>query len=193
LLGGRAAEVLILHETTTGAGDDLQRTTDLARRMVTKWGMSEVLGPLTYGDEQEPVFLGREIAQHRDYSEDTARLIDKEVKDIVAAAFDRAITILRDNQDTLHRLAEALLDREILDSEEIQRILDGHELRPLDVEASAVTEVEKPSAVEPEEDAQTTVEEPGTGDELPAPAGESRPAAAESARAREETPLISDT
>jgi cell division protease FtsH len=149
--------------------------------------MSEVLGPLTYGDEQEPVFLGREIAQHRDYSEETARLIDKEVKEIVSVAFDRAITILRDNQDTLHRLAAALLDREILDSEEIQRILDGHELRPLEVEASAITEVETPSAVEPEEEAQTT------GDEMPATTGESRPAAAESARAREETPLTSDT
>jgi len=193
LLGGRAAEVLILHERTTGAGDDLQRTTDLARRMVTKWGMSEGLGPLTYGDEQEPVFLGREIAQHRDYSEETARLIDKEVKEIVSAAFDRAITILRDNEDTLRRLAAALLDREILDSEEIRRILDGQELRPLEVEATAVTGADIPPAVESEEDAQTIVEEPGAGDGVPAPVGESRPAAVESARAREETPLTSDT
>jgi cell division protease FtsH len=130
LLGGRAAEVLVLKETTTGAGDDLNRATDLARRMVTKWGMSEVLGPLTYGDEQEQVFLGREIAQHRDYSEETARLIDSEVKKIVTTAFDRAIAILTENDAALHRLAEALLEREILDREEIAMLLRGEELPP---------------------------------------------------------------
>ncbi|MFN2383794.1 MAG: ATP-dependent metallopeptidase FtsH/Yme1/Tma family protein [Gemmatimonadota bacterium] len=132
LLGGRAAEVLVLKEATTGAGDDLQRATDLARRMVTKWGMSEVLGPLTYGDEQEPVFLGREIAQHRDYSEETARVIDQEVKSIVATAFERALDVLDKNAATLHRLAGALLEREILDNVEIQRLMDGEELEPLD-------------------------------------------------------------
>ena len=131
LLGGRAAEVLVLKETTTGAGDDLNRATDLARRMVTKWGMSEVLGPLTYGDEQEQVFLGREIAQHRDYSEETARLIDSEVKKIVTFAFDRAIAILTENDEALHRLAEALLEREILDREEIALLLRGEELPAL--------------------------------------------------------------
>jgi cell division protease FtsH len=128
LLGGRAAEVLVLKETTTGAGDDLNRATDLARRMVTKWGMSEVLGPLTYGDEQEQVFLGREIAQHRDYSEETARLIDSEVKKIVSYAFERALSILRENDDTLHRLADALLEREILDRDEIALLLEGKDL-----------------------------------------------------------------
>jgi cell division protease FtsH len=131
LLGGRAAEVLVLKEMTTGAGDDLNRATDLARRMVTKWGMSDVLGPLTYGDEQEMVFLGREIAQHRDYSEETARLIDSEVKKIVTFAFDRAISILTENDDALHRLAEALLEREILDREEIALLLRGEELPAL--------------------------------------------------------------
>jgi ATP-dependent metalloprotease FtsH len=128
LLGGRAAEVLVLKETTTGAGDDLNRATDLARRMVTKWGMSEVLGPLTYGDEQEMVFLGREIAQHRDYSEETARLIDSEVKKIVTFAFDRALSILKENDAALHRLAYALLEREILDREEIALVLEGKTL-----------------------------------------------------------------
>ena len=134
LLGGRAAEVLVLNETTTGAGDDLQRATELARRMVTKWGMSETLGPLTYGDEQEQVFLGREIAQHRDYSEETARLIDKEVKGIVSNAFDRAHGILADNEETLHTMAEALLEREILDRDELEMIIEGEDLPPEDEE-----------------------------------------------------------
>ncbi|HET6616716.1 MAG TPA: ATP-dependent zinc metalloprotease FtsH [Gemmatimonadota bacterium] len=137
LLGGRAAEVLVLKETTTGAGDDLQRATDLARRMVTKWGMSEVLGPLTYGDEQEQVFLGREIAQHRDYSEETARLIDSEVKKIVTSAFERACSILERNDAALHRLAEALLEREILDREEIALVLAGEKLPSLDEEPAS--------------------------------------------------------
>jgi cell division protease FtsH len=142
LLGGRAAEVLVLKEATTGAGDDLNRATDLARRMVTKWGMSEVLGPLTYGDEQEMVFLGREIAQHRDYSEETARLIDAEVKKIVTAAFDRACSILEENDEALHRLADALLEREILDREEIGILLRGEEL-------PAMEDVEKPAEFRP--------------------------------------------
>ncbi|MGH7588755.1 MAG: ATP-dependent metallopeptidase FtsH/Yme1/Tma family protein, partial [Gemmatimonadota bacterium] len=130
LLGGRAAEVLVLKATTTGAGDDLQRATDLGRRMVTKWGMSEILGPLTYGDEPEQIFLGREIATHRDYSEETARLIDQEVKSIVGSAFERALEILTDNEDALHRLAESLLEREILDNEEIRLVIAGEELAP---------------------------------------------------------------
>jgi ATP-dependent metalloprotease FtsH len=130
LLGGRAAEVLVLKATTTGAGDDLQRATDLARRMVTKWGMSEILGPLTYGDEPEQIFLGREIATHRDYSEETARVIDQEVKSIVASAFERALDILTVNEDALHRLAEGLLEREILDNEEIRLVIAGEELAP---------------------------------------------------------------
>ncbi|MGH7589597.1 MAG: ATP-dependent zinc metalloprotease FtsH, partial [Gemmatimonadota bacterium] len=122
--------VLVLKATTTGAGDDLQRATELARGMVTKWGMSEILGPLTYGDEQEQIFLGREIATHRDYSEETARVIDQEVKSIVATAFERAAEILTDNEDALHRLAEALLEREILDNEEIRLVIAGEELAP---------------------------------------------------------------
>ncbi|MBW3661406.1 MAG: hypothetical protein KY397_07230, partial [Gemmatimonadetes bacterium] len=152
LLGGRAAEILVLKETTTGAGDDLQRATDLARRMVTKWGMSEALGPLTYGDEQEQVFLGREIAQHRDYSEETARVIDKEVKGIVSNAFDRAIGVLRENEETLHRMADALLEREILDREELQKIIEGKALPPEEEEEAAST---GPPEEEPAEEAET--------------------------------------
>jgi cell division protease FtsH len=131
LLGGRAAEILVLGETTTGAGDDLQRTTELARRMVTRWGMSEKLGPITYGDEEEHIFLGREIAQHRDYSEQTAQAIDAEVKVIVQSAFEEARRILSENVDKLHALAEALLEREILDSDEVAQLLDGRSLPPL--------------------------------------------------------------
>jgi cell division protease FtsH len=155
LLGGRAAEVLVLEEMTTGAGDDLQRATDLARRMVTKWGMSEHLGPLTWGDEQEPVFLGREIAQHRDYSEETARLIDKEVKEIITAAFERSISVLEENEDALHRLADALLEREILDREEIEILLAGGELPPEVVEGAAPDETIGPA--------------PGAGDDASTP------------------------
>ncbi len=147
LLGGRAAEVLILEDTSTGAGDDLQRATDLARRMVTKWGMSELLGPLTYGDEQEQVFLGREIATHRDYSEETARLIDQEVKGIVEAAFDRALGILRDNEDVLHRLSEELLEREILDHEEIERVMAGEKLAPVEESTAAREDASAPDEV----------------------------------------------
>ena len=143
LLGGRAAEILVLGETTTGAGDDLNRATELARRMVTKWGMSEVLGPLTYGDEQEQVFLGREIAQHRDYSEETARLIDSEVKKIVIFGFDRACSILKENEAALHRLAAGLLEREILDREEIALILEG---KPLPAEEEERARERRPAA-----------------------------------------------
>ncbi|MFN2433575.1 MAG: ATP-dependent zinc metalloprotease FtsH [Gemmatimonadota bacterium] len=130
LLGGRAAEVLVLGESTTGAGDDLKRTTELARRMVTRWGMSDKLGPITYGDEEEQIFLGREIAQHRDYSEETARAIDAEVKDIVEEAFAKAKGLLSGNIDKLHALAGALLEREIIDSDEVALILSGRELAP---------------------------------------------------------------
>ncbi len=131
LLGGRAAEMLVLGETTTGAGDDLKRTTELARRMVTRWGMSETLGPITYGDEEEQIFLGRELAQHRDYSEETARVIDAEVRAIVDTAFAKAKALLSDNLEKLHALAEALLEREMLDSDEVAQLLKGLTLPPL--------------------------------------------------------------
>jgi ATP-dependent metalloprotease FtsH len=162
LLGGRAAEVLVLGDTTTGAGDDLQRATDLARRMVTKWGMSEVLGPLTYGDEQEQIFLGREIATHRDYSEETARLIDQEVKTIVETGFDRAVTILKENEETLHRLAEELLEREILDHEEIERVMAGQGLEP-------IKPVEEGKREEPSATQETVEAALGVGDDASTP------------------------
>jgi cell division protease FtsH len=129
-MGGRAAEKLIFNQLTTGAGNDIERATALARKMVCEWGMSEKLGPLTFGKKEEEIFLGREISQHRDYSEQTAILIDEEVKKIVNKGMDRADTILKDHTDMLHKISAALLEREILDSEEIDKLIKGEELPP---------------------------------------------------------------
>jgi cell division protease FtsH len=131
LLGGRAAEKLVIKELTTGAGNDIERATELARKMVCEWGMSDKLGPLTFGKKEEEIFLGREIAKHRDYSEKTAQLIDEEVKRIVSEASMKAEEIVSDHSDQLHALARALLDREILDGNEIDKILNGESLKPI--------------------------------------------------------------
>jgi cell division protease FtsH len=131
-MGGRAAEKIVFKELTTGAGNDIERATQLARKMVCEWGLSEKLGAVTFGKKEEEIFLGREIAQHRDYSEQTAILIDTEVKKIVDKAMARADKILNDNIDILHRLSEALLEREILDGEEIDKIIRGEELPPFE-------------------------------------------------------------
>ncbi len=131
LLGGRAAEEIALGEFTTGAGNDLERATELARRMVSNWGMSEKLGPLTFGKKEELVFLGKELSQQANYSEETARLIDNEMRSIVEEAYEKAISLIRKNEKSLHRLAEALLERESLEGEEIDLIIEGKELKPL--------------------------------------------------------------
>ena len=123
LLGGRVAEEIVLKQTTTGAGNDLERATDMARKMVREWGMSDKVGPLTYGQNQEQIFLGREIAQHRDYSEETARLIDSEVKRLVVENYERAKDLLTRHQDTLEALAEALLEQETLNLEQVNEIV----------------------------------------------------------------------
>jgi cell division protease FtsH len=123
LLGGRAAEEISLGHMTTGAGNDLQRATDLARKMVCEWGMSERLGPLTFGKREEQIFLGKEFTKHKDYSEKTAEEIDSEVKSIIAERYDYAKRLLVDNKDKLERLAEALLERETLDAAEIDAIV----------------------------------------------------------------------
>ncbi|MBI5286525.1 MAG: ATP-dependent metallopeptidase FtsH/Yme1/Tma family protein [Deltaproteobacteria bacterium] len=125
LMGGRAAEELVLKHMTTGAGNDIERATELARKMVCEWGMSERLGPVTFGKKEEQIFLGREIAQHRDYSEQTAIEIDSEVKRIVTNSYSRAKELLEENIDTLHRLASALLNKEVLDGAEIDKIVRG--------------------------------------------------------------------
>lgn len=123
LMGGRAAEELALHHMTTGAGNDLERATELARKMVTVWGMSEKLGPLTYGKKEEQIFLGREIAQHKDYSEKTAVDIDEEVKRFVFEAYTAAKTLLEKNYDILDAFAKTLLEKETMDSPEIDEMI----------------------------------------------------------------------
>ena len=123
LLGGRTAEEIVLQQQTTGAGDDLEKATEMARKMVCEWGMSEKLGPLTFGKREEHIFLGREFARHQDYSEETAVLIDAEVKQIILDSAARARSILEEQIARLHRLATALLEHESLDAEEITRVL----------------------------------------------------------------------
>ncbi len=124
LLGGRAAEELVLNHQTTGAGNDIERATEIARKMVCEWGMSEKLGPLNYGKKDEHIFLGKEIQRQRDFSDDTARDIDGELRRIVTNCFDRARRILRDNNDILHAIAKNLLEKEVLDGQEIDRIIE---------------------------------------------------------------------
>ena len=131
LLGGRIAEEITNTVVTTGAGNDLDRVTDLARRMVCEWGMSEAVGPLTFGRKDEEVFLGRDFAQHKDYSEDTAIKIDQEIKRIVTENYDRARSILEGRKDELLKIAEALLAREVLTGDQVERIANGEPLAAL--------------------------------------------------------------
>jgi cell division protease FtsH len=128
LMGGRVAEELRLERITTGAGNDFERATDMARRMVTEWGMSEKLGPLTFGKQEEQIFLGREISQHRDYSEATAIEIDAEVRKIVQHGYDTARRIIEENAEALARIAEALLEREVIDADQIAALVRGEAL-----------------------------------------------------------------
>jgi cell division protease FtsH len=123
LLGGRAAEEIVFQQQTTGAGNDLEKATDVARKMVCEWGMSDKMGPLTFGKAEEHVFLGREVSRPKDYSEETAILIDSEIKRIVTDCASRARHLLESNVEKLHLLARALLERETLDGEEINRVL----------------------------------------------------------------------
>ncbi len=127
MMGGRIAEEMFLNQMSTGAGNDIERATEMARKMVCEFGMSE-LGPLTFGKKEEQIFLGREIAQHRDYSEATAIKIDDEVKRIISQGYDTAKGILGSNHDVLVRIAMALLEREVLDANEIKAIIEGKEL-----------------------------------------------------------------
>jgi cell division protease FtsH len=130
LMAGRIAEEKYMHHMTTGAGNDIERATDLARKMVCEWGMSE-LGPLSYGKKEEQIFLGREIAQHRDYSEETAIRIDEQVKKLVTTGYDTAAGIIAERSEALVRIAESLLAREILDGNEVMQIINGLPLPPI--------------------------------------------------------------
>lgn len=128
--GGRVAEELVLNQLTTGASNDIQRATKMARNMVCQWGMSEKFGPMSYGDDGQQVFLGRDFMQHKDYSDDTARLIDAEIRRFVDEGYQRARKLLSENMDSLHRIAEALLERETLSGEEIDMLMRGEVLPP---------------------------------------------------------------
>ena len=125
LMGGRAAEKIVLDTETTGAGNDIERASEMARKMVCDFGMSEELGPLSFGKKDEQIFLGRELSQHRDYGEDTAKKIDKEVRRIVMEAYDKTCGLINDNLDTMHNMAYALLEKETLNGRDIDEIMAG--------------------------------------------------------------------
>jgi cell division protease FtsH len=148
LMGGRIAEDTFLGSITTGASNDIERATELARAMVCEYGMSE-MGPLTFGKKEEQIFLGREIAQHRDFSEDTAIKIDQEVKKIITAQFERAKAIIEENRDTMIRLAECLLERESLDGVEIRRIVAGLPLNENPPAVDSGNDEDRPQLKEP--------------------------------------------
>jgi cell division protease FtsH len=130
MMGGRVAEEVVFGQITTGAGNDIERATELARKMVCEWGMSERLGPLTFGKREEMIFLGREIAQHQDYSEQTAVEIDREVKQIVMTNYEKAKVLIKERIAILHALAKALLEQEVLDALQIDAIVSGTSVAP---------------------------------------------------------------
>jgi len=130
LFGGRIAEELFMHQMTTGASNDFQRATDLARRMVTQWGMSDAMGPMVYGEEEGEVFLGRSVTTHKSVSEETLRKVDAEVRRIIDEQYALARNLLEENRDKVERMARALLEWETIDSEQIDDIMAGNEPRP---------------------------------------------------------------
>jgi cell division protease FtsH len=148
-MGGRIAEEKFMHHMTTGAGNDIERATDLARKMVCEWGMSE-LGPLSFGKKEEQIFLGREIAQHRDYSEETAIRIDGQVKKLVQGGYDTASGIIQERSEALTKIAEMLLEREILDGNEVMQIINGQPLAPLPASGSKDSEDHTQQVLRPE-------------------------------------------
>jgi cell division protease FtsH len=135
-MGGRIAEDMVFREISTGAQNDIEQATEMARKMVCEWGMSETLGPLTYGKKEEQIFLGKEFNRHQDYSEATALKIDAEIKRIVTEQYERAQRTLTDNRAVLDRVAEALLEYEVLDAEQLKALVEG---RPLEIRTPAPT------------------------------------------------------
>ncbi|HEY2236140.1 MAG TPA: ATP-dependent zinc metalloprotease FtsH, partial [Candidatus Angelobacter sp.] len=127
MMGGRLAEEIFLNQMSTGAGNDIERATEMSRKMVCEWGMSS-LGPLTFGKKEEQIFLGRELSQHRDFSEETAREIDSEVRRLVNTGYEKAKSLILENRDAMVRIALALLEREVLDANELKLILEGKQL-----------------------------------------------------------------
>jgi cell division protease FtsH len=134
--GGRAAELIIFGKQTTGAANDIKRATDTARAMVCKWGMSDVIGPMAVGEQNQEVFIGREWISNREHSEETARMVDAEVKRIIDHAVQDADRLLREHIDSLHRVAEALLERETITGEEVAKLMRGESLPPLDLKSN---------------------------------------------------------
>jgi cell division protease FtsH len=130
LFGGRIAEELFMHQMTTGASNDFQRATDLARRMVTQWGMSDAMGPMVYGEEEGEVFLGRSVTTHKSVSEETLRKVDAEVRRIIDEQYALARKILEENRDKVERMTRALLEWETIDAEQIDAIMAGNEPHP---------------------------------------------------------------
>ena len=168
LRGGRIAEELFLDHMTTGAGTDIERSTDLARKMVCEFGMS-TMGPLTFGKKEEQIFLGREINQHRDYSEATAIRIDAEVQSLAMEGYNRARAIIEDKRDALIRIAEALLEREVIDGKEVQALIDGQTLPPL-APASGHDDEEEGERQEVMQPPPKPARSPGLEGESPSPA-----------------------
>lgn len=164
LFGGRAAEELVFNSITTGAGNDIERATAMARRMVCEWGMSEEFGPMALGKKDDEVFLGRDMAHIKDYSDETAKLIDLEVKRILGDAYGRAKTILQDNVELLHSLSLALVDRETLTGVEVSKIINGETLAPVQngIKPSVAQEAPAAEGDAPEEG--FTLDEENSGD-----------------------------
>jgi cell division protease FtsH len=149
MLGGRVAEEIFLDIVTTGATNDIERATGLARRMVCQYGMSEKLGPLSFGDNQDQVFLGKELIHNKDYSESTAQAIDAEVRSIMDAAYVKAKDLLTDNKESMHKVADALLERETITGGDIDLILEGKELPPTELDAERGAKLRQAGREEP--------------------------------------------
>ncbi len=169
--GGRVAEELIFgpEKVTTGAAQDIQQATDMARRMVMQFGMSDAVGPVAVGDQEHQIFLGREFAQHRDVSDKTAELVDQEIKRILEEAYERARVILKGDMDTLHRMAKVLLERETIDRQEVELLAEGKELPPL--LAMPTADKEEPTTPASDEDSTASDQGPVLGSPPAEPAG----------------------
>ncbi|MFQ5672295.1 MAG: ATP-dependent zinc metalloprotease FtsH [Nitrospinales bacterium] len=170
-MGGRAAEEVALGEITTGAGNDIERATELARKMVCEWGMSTKMGPLTYGTKEEQVFLGRDFNTQKNFSDETAKLIDLEVKSLVMGGYNKAKELLLDNRDFLEKLAQALLDKETITASEINEIISGKPSPQTqeDTSADASPESSRPSSKQPSKTPGKSAEDILPGPELPDP------------------------
>jgi cell division protease FtsH len=141
-MGGRAAEMLVFNNSTTGAANDIQRATEIARKMVCEWGMSEKIGPLRFGLGHEEVFLGRDLVQLKEYSEKTASLIDQEVQSLVRSAYEKALSIIKTHRPVLEEIVQLLLERETITGEEIDAILNRHGFTPARIPSSPPSTIE---------------------------------------------------